>query len=235
MTKQNIKLTQSKIAKIAGFGYLIIFISGIFANFFVLENIIVSGDATATANNIMVNESLFRIGIFCFIVMVIFDVVLTWALYIIFKPVNHSISLLTAWFRLINCTIFGIALYNLFYVLKLLSDAPYLKVFDIAQLQAQAMLSLEAFNYTWLIGLIFFAFHLFLLGHLIVKSVYVPSIIGILLILASLGYLTDSFAYFLMPNYEKYKTIFLVIVAVPAFIAELSFAFWLLLKGNKIP
>jgi hypothetical protein len=108
-----------KISKFAGFGYLIIFITGIFANFFVLESLIVSGDAATTANNIIGNDFLFRIGIFSFIIMVVFDVVLAWALYVLLKPVNKNLSLLSGWLRLVNSTIFGIALYNLFNVLQI--------------------------------------------------------------------------------------------------------------------
>lgn len=152
-----IKLTSNislpKAARFAGIGYLIIIITGIGANFFVLENLVVQGNADATANNILANETLFRIGIFSFIVMVIADLLVAWALYIFFKPVNNEISLLAAWLRLVNSTIFAIALYNLFSVLQLLSGADYLTAFNSNQLQAQVMIFLDAFNNTWLIGL----------------------------------------------------------------------------------
>ena len=235
MTNRIADISLRKAARIAGFGYLIIFMSGIFANFFVLQSLIVPGDAATTANNIMANELLFRIGIFSFVIMVIFDVVLAWALYVLLKPASKSLSLLAAWFRLVNGTIFGIALYNLLSVLQLLSGADYLTVFETGQLHAQVMLFLNSFNHTWLIGLVFFGFHLFVLGYLIFKSGYIPRILGVLLIVASLVYLIDSFANFLLPNYTNYATIFLLIVAVPSVIAELSFTFWLLLKGGKIP
>ena len=222
-----------KISKIAGFGYLIIFITGIFSNFFVLENLIVPGDAAITANNIMSNDWLFRMGILSFFIMVIFDVVLAWALYLLLKPVNGNLSLLSGWLRLVNSTIFGVALYNLFSVLQIMSGAQYLKVFTAGQLQAQVMLFLNAFNNTWLVGLVFFGLHLFVLGYLIFKSGYIPKILGILLIIASVGYLTDSFANILLPNYTDYKNLFLIVVAVPGVIGELSLTFWLLLKGVK--
>ncbi|AAM05729.1 TPA: DUF4386 domain-containing protein [Methanosarcina acetivorans] len=229
----DISLRQAAI--VAGFGYLIIFLLGIIANFFVLQNLIVPEDAAATVNNIMANEWQFRLGILGFIIMVIFDVVVAWALYVLLKPVNRSLSLLAAWFRLVNATIFGIALYNLFSVLQLLGDANYLAVFEISQLQTQVMLFLSAFNYTWLIGLIFFGFHLFVLGYLILRSGCIPGILGVLLMIASLGYLIDSFANFLLPDYADYETIFMLIVVVPGVIGELSLTLWLLLKGAKLP
>lgn len=225
----------NKIAKIAAGGYLVIFISGIFANFFVLESLVVPGDAIATTNNIINSESQFRVGIVSFIIMVIFDVVLTWALYVLFKPVNKNVSLLAAWLRLVNATIFGIALFNLFGVLQLISGADYLLVFDAGQLQAQVMLFISAFNNTWLVGLVFFGIHLFFLGYLIIKSRYVPKVIGLLLIVASFGYLIDSFANFLLPNYADYKDLFMLIVIVPGVIGELSLTIWLLVKGVEEP
>ena len=224
----------NKIARIAGFGYLIIFITGIFSNFYVLESLIVPGDAATTANNIMGNDMIFRIGIFSFVIMVFFDIVLAWALYILFKPVNKNLSLLSGWLRLVNSTIFGIALFNLFSILQILSGADYLKVFETGQLQAQVMLFLNTFNNTWLIGLVFFSIHLFLLGYLILKSTYIPRILGVLLMVSSMGYLIDSFAYILLPNYNNYKDIFMLVVVVPGIIGELSLTFWLLIKGVNV-
>jgi hypothetical protein len=235
MTDQLINISQRKIARVAGLGYLIIFITGIFSNFFVLESLIVSGDAVATATNISGNDFLFRVGILSFIIMVVFDVVLAWALYLILKPVNMHLSLLSGWLRLVNSTIFGIALFNLFSVLKILSGAEYLKLFPAEQLHAQVMLHLNTFNDIWLIGLIFFGFHLLVLGYLIFKSGYIPKILGILLIIAAAGYLLDSHANFILTNYSDYKDLFLMIVAIPGIVGELSFTIWLLLKGGKIP
>ena len=83
--------------------------------------------------------------------------------------------------------------------------------------------------------MVFFGFHLFILGYLIVKSGYISKTIGVLLIIAGFGYLIDSFANFLLPNYNDYKNIFLMIVVIHGVIGELSFTFWLLFKGAKIP
>jgi hypothetical protein len=94
-------------------------------------------------------------------------------------------------------------------------------------------LFLNAFDYGWLLALVFFGIHLLVLGYLVFHSGYTPRILGVLLIIAGLGYLTDSFAQFLLPNYADYESIFLLIVALPGTISELSFCFWLLFKGGK--
>jgi hypothetical protein len=217
-----------KAAIVAGLGLLIMSILAPFANFYVLPSLIVPGDVTTTANNIMANELLFRSGICSFIIVIILDVVVAWALYVLLKPVNKSLSLLTAWFRLVYATIFGIALLNLIIALHLLSGADYLTVFKTDQLHAQVMLFLNAFSYVWQIGYVFFGFHLFFLGYLVFKSSYIPSILGVLLIIAGLGYLIDNFGKFLLPNYN-------ITIAMFTFIGELLFMLWLLLKGAKIP
>jgi hypothetical protein len=234
MTNTLSDLSLNKSAKVAGIGYLIIFVLGIFANFFIFTDLIVKGDATATANNIMANEMLFRVGIVSWIIVLICDIIIAWALYIFLKPVSKSLSLLTAWFRLIYIAIFGITQLNLIFVLILLSGTNYLAVFETNQLQAMALMFLNGHSYGFLIGLVFFGVHLFLISYLILKSNYIPKILGVLLILSSLGYLIDSFANFLLPNYADYQTIFLLLVAVPGVIGELSLTLWLLIKGTKV-
>ncbi len=221
------------LSKITGIGYLLIFLTGFYANFFVLEKLMIPEDAAATTANIVTHGALFRTGILSFIVMVLVDLLLAWTLYILLKPVNKHLSLLTAWFRLVNATIFGIALFHLFNILQLLNNEKYPGLIETRPLQAHAMLLLDSFNHTWLIGLIFFGIHLFLLGYLILKSNDIPGILGILLIVASAGYLTDSFAYFLFPGYHNYKDIFMMVVAIPGVVGELSFTVWLLVRGVK--
>ena len=227
-------ITLRKTAMIAGIGYLVIFFTGIYANFFVLEGLVVPDDALKTAVNITANSMLFRFGIVNFIVMVIFDIVLTWALFVIFNLVDRNISLLAAWFRLVNCAVFAAALYFLFEVLHLSDGAGYLTVLSEAVLSVQIMQSLNAFNHMWLIGLIFFGVHLMLLGYMIVKSDVLPMFTGILLFIAGIGYLTDSLANILLPDYNDYKDVFMTIVVVPGIVGELSLTFWLLVKAKRL-
>lgn len=234
MTTRMVETSPRMYARVAGYGLLLMAILAMFANFFVIEGLIVPGDAATTANNIMTNELLFRSGIISFIIVLILDVLVAWALYILLKPVNKNLSLLAAWLRLVYTAIFGIAIYHFLNVLELLSDAEYLTVFETDQLHAQVMLSMNAFSNAWLIGLVFFGLHLLVIGYLIFKSAYMPKIIGILLMIACFGYLIDNFAKILLSNYTDYESIFLPIVAVPGVIGELSLAFWLVFKGGKV-
>lgn len=219
-------------ARIAGIGYLIIFVLAIFANFVVREGLIDPDDAAATFTNIADSEFLFRAGMVGFLAVFIVDVVIAWALYVLFKTVSKQLSLLSAWFRLVYTVFLGVALIFFFVVLDLVSGADYLLAFEPGQLDVQVMLLLSAFNYAWLIGLAGFGIHLMLIGYLMLASGSAPRILGILLAVAGAAYVIDTLANALLANYAEYETVFLLIVAVPAVVGELAFAVWLLRRGG---
>ena len=226
-------ISQRQAAIVAGVGLLIMFFVAIFAYGFVLESLIVPGDATATANNIIASEILFRSGVFAFLVILILDVLVAWALYVYLKRVNKSLSLFTAWLRLVYAGILGIALLNLVIVLLLLSGADYLVVIGTDQLHAQVLLFLNAFNDIWAIGLVVFGLHLLVLGYLIFKSGFIPKILGILVIIASLGYLIVNLGNLLLPNHQNSIAIIESVFMAPMVIGEMGLAIWLLIKGGK--
>jgi len=226
-------ISLKQAARIAGIAYLMVFVVAIFANGFALDKLIVLGDVTTTINNIIANETLFRLGITSWIIVMVFDAVVAWALYIFLKPVNKSLSLLAAWFRLIFVVIFGVSLINHFSVLELLSGSEYLAVFDTNHLHAQAIALLYKYNFGVHVSFLFFGIHIFFLGYLVLNSGYVPKTLGIMLIVASIGYLIDSFGNFLSPSYANNETLFIIFVAVPAVISELSLTLWLLFIRSK--
>jgi hypothetical protein len=189
----------------------------------------VPGDAATTANNIMASEGLFRAGIVSDSVVFLIEIVITVLLYVLLKPVSKTLSLVAAFSRLAMTIIQGINLLNYFIPLLLLSGADYLTVFKPDQLHALVLLFLNAHEYVVLIWGLFFSLHLFVLGYLVYKSGYIPRILGVLLVFASLSYLIQSFGNFLLPEYEEiFATIgFLSII-------ELAFALWLLIKGVNV-
>lgn len=225
---------QLNIGRFAGVLYLTIIISGIFAEFFVRQSLRVSGDATATANNIIASESLFRFGIAADLVMIMSDVALALIFYVLLKKVNPSLSLLSAFFRLGQATILGLNLLNLFAVIQLLSGDNFLSTFEATQLHSLAYLFFNAHGTGYSIAMVFFGFSILVLGYLIFRSGYIPKILGAMLMFASVGYLVDSFAKFLMADYASYEGIFTMVVFLPAFISELALCLWLLIKGLKI-
>lgn len=222
-----------KMARIAGTGYLVIILTGIFSEFFIRANLVVPGDAATTAHQIIEKEGLFRLSIAGDLIMLLSDVMVACALYVLLKPVNRNLSLLAAFFRLVHAAVYGVNLLNLIYVLQLLGGHSYLGTFTQEQLYSLGMVFLQAHQYGYDIGLVFFGFHCGVLGYLVLRSGFLPRILGVLLEIAALAYLFNSFARFVLINYQAYESLFAVFVFVPAFIAELSFTLWLLVKGVK--
>jgi hypothetical protein len=220
-------------ARIAGASYIALFFLGVFANFFVLEGLIVTDDAQATAANIIESEVLFRLGMVGFLVIFFLDVIIAWALYIVFRRANRDVSLLAAWFRLVYTVFLGAALIYLFQALQLLSDAEFLTVFETNEREAQALVALETFNSAWLIGLAAFGIHLMILGGLVLQSRYAPKALGYALVAAGTAYVLDTVAHTALTNYADYETLFLIIVAVPSIVAEGWMGLWLLLRAGK--
>jgi hypothetical protein len=171
--------------------------------------------------------TLFISGIFGYLITFICDVLVAWALFVFLKPVNENLSILTAWFRLVYTVIALVALLNLVTVFRLLNTGDYLTLLGPDQLYVQVKLSLNAFRNGWHFGLLFFGFHLGLVGHLVFRSNYIPRILGVLLIIAGLGYLTNALEPFLFPNIN-------VDFAKFTFYGEPLFMLWLIIKGSRI-
>ena len=181
--------------------------------------------------NIRASEPLFRTAIISDAAIFLLEIVVTALLYVLLRPVSRALSLIAAFARLSMAVIQGINQLPSLIVLLLLSGAGYLTVFEPDQLDTLVLLFLNAREYGVYIWQAFFGLHLVVLGYLVFKSGYFPRVLGLLLILGSLGYLVDSFGNILLPNYEA---IFGAVVAVTAIIGELPFFLWLLFKGVNV-
>lgn len=226
---------QRKCALTAGISLIIMALAALFSYGFVHESLVVQGDAKSTLNNIMSSTMLFKAEIFGWLIILICDIVVAWALYIYLKPIQKSLSLLGAWLRLTYATILGIALLNLIVVLLLSTNADYLSLFTTDQLQAHVMLSLDAFDSIWSIGLIIFGGHLLIVGYLAFRSGSIPTVISILLLVASIGYIVIHLCNTFFSPYDRLITILEYVFTVPMIVGELGFGIWLLFKGGKAP
>ncbi|MCK3685123.1 DUF4386 domain-containing protein [Maribellus sp. YY47] len=198
-----------KISVITGVSYLIIFFSAIFANFFMLESLRQAPLETIWQHNMMV-----RLGIMAFLIAAVFDVVVAWGLFEMYR--RNQLSRLSTWFRLMHAIIMGVAVFSLVLTLKANS----------AELITERV---DTFNTIWLIGLFFFGAHLILLSP-IIKA---PKWIAFFLVVAGIMYLVDTTAHFVIARYDAVAGIFLALLAVPSILGEMAFALWLLLKGGK--
>jgi hypothetical protein len=224
-------LLPRQAAIIAGLAYVAIIGLAGFTSFLVLGRLIEPDDPAATVSNIVHSETLLRIGVAAFIVVLIADVVVAWALYVFFERASRALSLLTAWFRLVYVAIAGAALLNLLVVLQLVDGAGYAAELEAGQRNAQVMLFLDANDYGWrYIGHVFFGVHLLLLGMVIIKSDYAPRILGSLVALAGVGYLVGHLPLVFLPDDEQ---LFLLLTAVLGVAGEFGLPAWLLLRGGK--
>ena len=223
--------TQS-YARTAGLLYLIIAVFGAFAIGYVPSIIIETGDAATTANNLLANKALFNMGIFGDIVVLLVEVVLTAMLYVLFKPVSHTLSLIAAWSRLAMVLVMAINLsFNIMPVV-LLSGAEYLSAFETTQLQSAALIFFEAHALGIYVWQLFFTVHLIALGALIIKSDLLPRILGWMIIVGSFGYFIQAIAKLMQIQNDTIAMIYIGLLVVVT-ISELSLAFWLLIKGVK--
>lgn len=202
-------MTPRRLSLIAGTSYLVIFLAAIFANFLVLETILNAPVETIQHGHMMV-----RFGIMAFLLTVVFDVVVAWALYELYR--THLLSGLSTLFRMMHAAIMGVAIFALPVALSGTTSEDILHQVNI-------------FNIIWLIGLFFFGIHLILLGNILGK----PKLIAVFLVLAGIMYMVDTAAHFLLPNYEDYASVFLALVAIPSIVGEMSFAVYLLIKGGE--
>jgi len=218
-------------ARIGGVLYLIIIVAGLFGEAFVRDRLIVPGDATATANNIVASQLLWRIGIVGDLVMHVCDVPLMLIFYVLLRPVHKYLALLAVLFNLIQSAVMVANKLALLVALFLLGSADYLNAFEPHQRHALAYLSVKSDGYGFGIGLIFFGCECIVLGYLIARSGYLPKILGVLMQIAGVCYLTNSFALLLAP---KVANALFPAILVPAFIGELSLCLWLLVKGVNV-
>jgi Domain of unknown function (DUF4386) len=223
MTERTKKSSLSLMARIAGTLYLITMLTGIFAEGFVSGRLVVNGDASATAANILAHRSLFQLGFAVYLIEMACQTAMTALFYRLLKPAGRSVSLVAAYLGLTGCVIKTLS--RLFFItpLFILGGAHYLSVFSTQQLQALALLFLKVNDHGAGIALVFFGFYAILTGYLMIRSTFLPRILGVLSVLGGLGWLS-----FLYPplGYRLFPYI-----AAFGLLGALSLIVWLLVKG----
>lgn len=232
MSSKPNEMSPMSLARTAGILYLLLALVGPFSLMVIPSQVIVPGDAAATANNILEHESLFRLGFLGDSAIVLIEIVLVAVLYVLLRPVNRTLSLAAALARLTMVVLQGMNMLPNFAALHLLRDSEALVAFTPEQLNllVQQVLALRGFGA--MIWELFFGFHLALLGYLFYKSAYIPRVISVLVMLASVSYLLQSLGMMLAPSGEA---TYQLLVTIFSIVGELSLTFWLLIKGVRIP
>jgi len=216
-------------ARAVGVLFLLSMIGGFFGELYIPSRILVSGDAAATAKNIVESNSLFRLGFAAYLVEGICDIALSLLMYVLLRPVHRNLALLAAFFGLVSTSVFAVGELFYFGASIPLSGAAYLNSFSADQLNTLSMVSLRMYGLAAGIFMAFYGIATGIRGFLIYRSGFLPRVLGILMMLAGLGFITRNFVFVLAPAYLS--NIFLV----PMFLAGLSLTLWMLIKGVDVP
>ena len=220
-----------KAARIAGAVYLSMVVTAPFSLIYVPNKLIVRGDATATAANILSHETLFRLSIFADLVGHVIFICLGIALYRLLSNVNRTWALLMVAFVLVSAAVGFLNTLNNIAALLLFHGGEFLSVFDTAQCNALGMLFVRLHSQGIFIDEIFWGVWLFPFGLLVFRSGFLPRFIGVWLMVNCFGYVALSvIALFFQPYYNAaFKML------QPVLFGELVIMLWLLIKGARVP
>jgi len=210
-------------ARVAGLAYLAIIALGLFGELGVRGSLVVGGDAAATAHNILGSQGLWRVGIATDLLMHVLDVPLIVFFYLLLKPVDAPLALLATAFNIVQTCVLATNKLALVAVLSFLKSSALAA--GPSDPQSLALWAIDLHGHGFGVGLIFFGLACLARAYLIVRSGYVPRVLGVLLALAGVAYLVNSFALLLAP---ALASLLFPAVLVPAFVAELALSLWLL-------
>ena len=219
-----------KAARVAGAIYLSMVVTGPFTLIYIPSTLIVRGNASATANNILAHETLFRFGIVADLMTSVIFICLVMALYRLFSSVNKTIASLMVALVLVSAAVGFVNVLNYIAALTLFRGADFLAVLEKPQRDALAMLFLRLDGQGNVINEIFWGLWLLPFGLLVMRSRFLPRILGVWLIINGFTYVVLSFTGLLSP--QHYEVAFRS--AFPALLGEVAIMLWLVIKGAKV-
>lgn len=222
--------SQRNAAKVVGIAYLFAMAVSMIAESYIGGRLIVPDDAGETARNIIANQGLFRLGIASSLVIVLSDVALITALYVILKRVNESLALYATFLRLMQTAIYAVATLNYLDVLRVLGDAAYLQPLGTQQAQVFARLSIGSYNAGLGVAFIYLGLGSALHAYLWLKSRYIPRGVAVLGVFASALLGLGSLAIVLLPGIRR---IMFPAYMIPMFFFEVGLGVLLLVKGLR--
>lgn len=230
MTINTIDESQCKAARVAGVLYLLIALTAPIGLMYVPGKLIVPGNATATADNLRASEWLFRIGMGSELFHQIVGIFLVLALYRLFKAVNERHALQMVILSLTPVPIVLLNVLNEIAALVLVNGGDFLSVFDMRQLDALAMLFLRLHSQGIIVASIFWGLWLFPFAMLVIRSGFIPRVLGVLMMIAGFGYLASALTSLLLPQYGKAVGQIALLLEM----GELPIIFWLVIWGTRL-
>ena len=231
MTVSTITESQCKAARVAAVLYLLMVLTAPFSLIYVPGKLIVPGDAVATADRLRASEWLLRIGIGSELFHQAVAIFLVLALYRLFKPVNERYAVLMVILgALVSVPIVFLNVLNEVAALVLVSGTDFLSVFEEPQLDALAYLFLRLHEQGLIVASVFWGLWLFPFGMLVIRSGFIPRVLGVLMMIAGVAYLASSFTSLVLPGYADLVGQFAMVLAF----GELPFVFWLWIWGMRL-
>lgn len=224
--------SQHKAAKLAGYMYLFGMAASILVEFYLRGSLVVRGNAEATAQNIIANDTQFRIAIALDLLTYISVLLLAWAFYIVLKPVNKNLALLAVLIRVVEVSLFCVILTSNFNVLQLLGSDANLNTFETDQLHTLSRVALRTKGDSYTVGFILLGLASAIFSYLLYKSNYIPRLLAGFGIFASTLFFIGNFAVLIFPEISK--------IAMPSwyasmFVFEIGLGLWLVIKGVRLP
>lgn len=223
--------SNKKLARIAGFLYLGVVVTGIFTLMYVPAKLFDANDASLVYQNIASDQTLLRFGIAGGLLCYTFFLFLPLVLYKLLKSVNENYAKLMVLLAVLSIPVFFLNVQNLFSILSLIKGGQSKSGLSTEQIQSQVMLYLGQYNNGMRIVHIFSGLWLFPFGYLVFKSGFLPRILGVLLMLGCFGYLINFAGYTLIDNYAEIRIS--SYISLPASIGEIGTCLWLLIMGAK--
>lgn len=218
-------VTLQRYARAAGVAMLLSIVFGFLGEAYLPGRIIVDGDAAATAANIAGHPTLFRLTFASYLVEGICDVALLVFFYILLKPVDRNLALLSAFFGIVSMVTFAIAQSSFFAASVILRESAGMTAFTADQRNALAMLAIRiAGTIAWLF-LCMYGIATMLRGYLIMRSKYLPAVLGILFMIGGAGFVLRSATFLLAPAYSS------PVLLMPMALAGIPMTIWLLARG----
>jgi hypothetical protein len=218
-------VTLQRYARIAGVAMLLSIVFGFLGEMYLPGKLLVSGDAAATAANISAHPTLFRLTFASYLVEGICDVALCVFFYILLRPVDQNLALLSAFFGIVSMVTFAIAQSSFFASSYLLRETGGLLAFTLEQRQALAFLAIRIAGMIAWLFLCMYGIASMIRGYLIMRSGYLPKVLGILFIIGGAGFFLRSTTFIVAPSLSS------PLLLMPMALAGIPMMFWLLFRG----